>query len=184
MDEQLVANYLSSLKTKTGLTYEAIGEKCKTAESTVKNLCLGKSEKPRLDTVASIVYAMGGSLDEMFNPGKSKDSLKEVSVASLKEAYEFQLSTMKETNEAHIANIRAHYEQHIAEKNESFAKIEAHYEHRLAEKREVITAMTAHIATLEKEKKWFRLGFVISIVVFAILCIVELSNPTMGWIRW
>lgn len=184
MDARIVANYLMSLKTKTGLTFDAIAEKSGRSESTVKNLCNGKSEDPRLDTVAPVVYAMGGSMDEMLNPGKSKDDLKEVSVVSLKEAYEFQLASMKETNEAHITNIRAHYERHLSEQKESFEKIEAHYEKRLADKREVITATENHLATVEKEKKWFRIGFVISIAVFAALCIVELSNPTMGWITW
>ena len=61
MDAKLVANYISTLKTKTGLTYEAIAEKSERSESTVKNLCNGKSEDPRLDTVAPIVYALGGS---------------------------------------------------------------------------------------------------------------------------
>ncbi len=184
MDKNIVANYLSSLKTKNGLTYEAVAEKSKRSESTVKNLCLGKAEDPRIDTIAPVVYAMGGSMDEMLNPGKSKDDLKEVSVVSLKEAYEFQLAAMKETTEAHIANIRAHYERHIEELKEGNKKNEEHYEKRLADKREVITATENHLATVEKEKKWFRIGFVISIAVFAALCIVELANPSMGWIRW
>ena len=75
MDAKLVANYISTLKTKTGLTYEAIAAKSERSESTVKNLCNGKSEDPRLDTVAPIVYALGGSIDEMLNPGKSKDEI-------------------------------------------------------------------------------------------------------------
>ena len=73
MDKEIVAEYLSLLKAKTGLTYEAIAEKSNKSESTVKNLCLGKAEDPRIDTVTTIVYALGGSMDEMLNPQKSKD---------------------------------------------------------------------------------------------------------------
>ena len=39
MDAKLVAKYLTSLKEKSGLTYEAIAEKSGRSESTVKNLC-------------------------------------------------------------------------------------------------------------------------------------------------
>ena len=170
MDERLVANYLTKLRKDTGLTYKAIGEISDRSESTVKNLCEGKTEDPRLDTIAPVIYAMGGSLDEMFNPGKSKDAMKEISVVSLKEAYEFQLATMKETNEMHIANIRAHYERHIDELKESHKKIEEHYE--------------KHIATILLDKKWFRLGFCISIFIFAALCVAELLNPNLGWFRY
>ena len=38
--KELVAEYLSSLKVKTGLSYEAIAKKSNSPESTVKNLCL------------------------------------------------------------------------------------------------------------------------------------------------
>ena len=170
MDQRLVANYLTKLKKDTGLTYKSIGEMSGRSESTVKKLCEGNTEDPRLDTVAPIVYAMGGSLDEMLNPGKSKDSLKEVSVVSLKEAYEFQLAAMKETNETHIANIRAHYERHIEELREHHKQSIEHYE--------------KHIATIMLDKKWFRLGFCISVFIFAALCVAELLNPNLGWLRY
>lgn len=41
MDAKLVAEYLNQLKAKTGLIYEAIAEKSKRSESSVKNLILG-----------------------------------------------------------------------------------------------------------------------------------------------
>ena len=56
MDARLVANYLTQLKEKTGLTYEAIAEKSGMSESTVKNLFSGKTEDPRLSTVTPIIY--------------------------------------------------------------------------------------------------------------------------------
>ena len=170
MDANLVANYLTALKNKNKLTYDTIAKNCGKSESTVKNLCVGKSEDPRLDTVAPVVYAMGGSMDEMLNPGKSKDTLKEVSVVSLKESYEFQLAAMKDTNEAHIANIRAHYEQHIAELKE-------HYEHRVADKREIIAATKgANI--------FLTVLSAVSLIILVGLLIIEVMHPELGWIRF
>lgn len=177
MDARLVANYLSTLKTKTGLTYEAIAEKSGRSESTIKNLCVGKTEDPRLDTLAPVIYAMGGSLDEMLNPGKSKDTMKEVSVVSLKDAYEFQLAAMKETNEAHIANIRAHYERHIDELRESHRKCEEHYEKRLSDKREIIDAN-------KKDCTHSRLFSYVCIAILVALLIAEVMNPNLGWFRY
>lgn len=188
MNEQLVAKYLTTLKTNTGLTYEAIAEKSGRSEATVKNLCLGKSEDPRLDTIAPIIYAMGGSLDEMLNPGKSKDTMKEVSVVSLKDAYEFQLSTMRETNEMHIANIRAHYEQHHKDLTDNFEK-------RLSDKRELNEALRDQIAKQETAYKrrinelvkgtvirnWIIATFVLGVIA---LLVLEFIHPAHGWIRW
>ena len=122
MDARLVAKYLMALKEKSGLTYEAIAEKSGRSESTVKNLCSGKTEDPRLDTVAPVIYAVGGSIDEMYT-GKSKDAIKEISINSIKEIYEQQLLEISKINETHINNIRAHYEQHRLDYKESYERL-------------------------------------------------------------
>ena len=192
MKAEIVANYLSSLKSKTGLTYEAIAEKSKRSESTVKNLCLGKAEDPRIDSVAPVVYALGGSMDEMLNPGKSKDELKEVSVAQLREMYEVQIATMKETSETHINNIRSHYEQHHEDLRDN-------YEKRLADKSEIIDLQNKHIKKLEEahqaeikkleeaNKAKTKISTILSsifIALFFILLIMEFLHPEHGWIRF
>ena len=170
MKAELVANYLSMLKAKTGLTYEAIAEKSGRSESTVKNLCLGKAEDPRVDTIAPVVYALGGSMDEMLNPEKSKDAIKETSVNALKDSYEHQATLMKETSEMHIANIRAHYDQHHEDLKENFEK-------RLADKRE-------HIDTLKKELRSYKIFSWLCVVVLVTLLIMEVMNPNLGWIQF
>lgn len=177
MDAKLVAEYLSTLKGKTGLTYEAIAEKSCRSESSVKNLCLGKSEDPRIDTVAPIVYALGGSMDEMLNPRKSKDELKETSVIALKDSYEHQASLLKETSEIHINNIRAHYEQHHEDLKENF-------ERRLADKRELIESYKEHIKSLEKDCRSHKIASWACVVVFILFLIAELMNPNLGWFRY
>lgn len=186
MDAKQVAKYLTTLKEKSGLTFEAIAEKSQRSESTVKNLCSGKSEDPRIDTVAPIVYAMGGSLDEMFT-GK-KDAAKEISLSAIKEMYEFQLAEHRKTEEAHIANIRSHYEQHREDTIQN-------YEMRLADKREIIKEKDEHIATLKKEhseqiktqKKEKVVAFVCALACASVLVgilILEVMNPELGWIKF
>ncbi len=177
MKVELVAEYLSSLKRKTGLTYEAIAEKSKRSESTVKNLCLGKAEDPRIDTVAPVVYSLGGSLDEMLNPDKSKDELKETSVIALKDSYEFQAALLKETSEIHIGNIRSHSAQHHEDLKEN-------YERRLADKRELIDTKDAHIKTLERECLHSKVFSWICVLVLVSLLIAEVMNPNLGWLRY
>lgn len=168
MQAEKLAKYLTELKNKTGLSFEAISEISDRPESTVKNLCAGKVEDPRIDTVSPIVYALGGSIDEMLNPGKSKDELKEVSVAALKEIYEHQITLMKEANDDHIKNIREHYERHISD-------LEKHYEKRLADKCE-------HIDTIMIDKKWFRLASVFSVVaLLGVFFFIEFMTPGHGW---
>lgn len=108
MNKEMVAEYLSSLKKKTGLTYSEIATKSERSESTVKNLILGNIDDPRVDSVAPVVYALGGSMDEMLNPNKSKDESKETSAIALKDL------------------------------TENFKKVEDQYEKRLTDKIEII----------------------------------------------
>ena len=175
MDAKLVAKYLTALKEKSGLTFEAISEKSQRSESTVKNLCSGKTEDPRIDTVAPVVYAMGGSLDEMFT-GK-KDVAKEISISSIKEIYQYQLSEIGKLNETHINNIRAHYEQHRQDTIEN-------YERRLADKREIISEKDEHIKSLKKEKFTRTIFAVACIAILVGLLIAEVMNPNLGWIKF
>ena len=176
MDAKHVSKYLTALKEKSGLTYEAIAEKSARSESTVKNLITGKTEDPRLDTVAPVIYAMGGSLDEMY-AGKSKEPANEITINSIKDMYEFQLSEMRKTNEAHINNIRTHYEQHRQDVKEN-------YEKRLADKREIIEQEDKHIKTLEKELLYSKILSWLCIVILVSLLIAEVMNPNLGWFRF
>lgn len=175
MDAKLVAKYLTTLKEKSGLTIEAIAEKSQRSESTVKNLCSGKSEDPRIDTVAPVIYAMGGSVDEMYT-GK-KDAAKEISISSIKEIYEHQLAELGKINETHINNIRAHYEQHRQDSIEN-------YEKRLADKREIIEQKDNHIKTLEKESLHSKIFAWVCVAVLVALLIAEVMNPNLGWLRY
>ena len=169
MDARVVAKYLTSLKEKSGLTYEAIAEKCGMSETTIKNLLLGKTEDPRLNTVAPVTYVLNGSVDEMYT-GKGKSEIQEISLTSIKEMYEFQLAEFKAGEETRIANIRADYEKYL-EDNKN------HYERLLAEK--------------DKHNKLFKK---IAMVCFGLACvglailitilILEVSNPELGWIKF
>ena len=177
IDAKLVANYLATLKEKTGLTYEAIAERSNRSESTVKNLFAGKSDNPGIDTVAPVIYAMGGSIDEMYNPDKSKDTMKEISITSIKEIYEYQLSETVKMSETHINNIRAHYEQHRQDSIEN-------YEKRLSDKREIIEEKEKHIKSLKKEMLYSRIFSLGCIGILVTLLIAEVINPNLGWFRF
>ena len=113
---------------------------------------------------------MGGSLDEMLNPDKNKDEIKETSVFALKDIYEHQLTTLRETNEAHIHNIRTHYEQHHEDLKEN-------YEKRLADKREMI-------ASLKNANTAKNIAIALLVSIFIGLFIMEILHPEHGWLRY
>lgn len=177
MPTETLARYLSAKRVEKGLTYEAVAAASDIPESTVKNLCTGKSDDPRLKTVIPIMEVVGGSFDEMLYPEKTKDDLKESSTLALKDMYEHQISVIKETNEIHIHNIRSHYEQHHEDLKENF-------ERRLADKRELIESYKERIMTLEKDCRTSKLAFWICVAVFIAVLIAEVMHPSLGWVRF
>ena len=175
IDSKIVIKYLVTLKEKSGLTYETIAEASGIPESTVKKLFSGKVENPGLDTILPIMNVLGGSFEEIT--GKNKDEVKEFSIASIKEMYEFQLEEQRKTEEAHIANIRAHYEQHRED-------VTKNYEMRLADKREIIEEKDEHIKTLKKENLISKILAAVGYGILIVLLILEVTNPNLGWIKF
>lgn len=176
LDEKLVANYLSNLIKKNGLSCEIVAQKSNSSESTVRNLCSGKTANPGILTVLPVLYAAGGSPEEMLF-GKSKDFAKEISINSVKEIYEQQLLEKDKLHEKHEENIRSHYEQH---RKDSIAN----YEKRLADKREIIEQKEEHIKTLKKEIISSKIFSWVCVAILLALLIAEVMNPNLGWLRF
>ena len=170
MEAELVAKYLTQLRKKTGLTYDAIADKSNRSESTVKKLCNGQTEDPRVDTVAPVVYALGGSMDEMLNPGMHNDSQNDIFLR--------QIQIMQETHNRQIETQAAQYEQRIDELKAHNKRIEEQYEKRLADKRD-------HMDTLITDKKWFKIAAVVSAVaMFGLFIFIESITPGHGWFQY
>ena len=137
-----------------------------------------------MDTVAPIVYALNGSIDEMLNPGKSKDELKEISVVQLREMYEAQVATIKEIDEKHIGNIRAHYEEHRTDFKETTEQLLASKDEIIKSKDEIIKAKSDVNKTLKI--LCIVLGAVLAVCLTILigLLILEVMNPDLGWLRF
>ena len=67
MKAELVAEYLTALRLKNDLTFEAIAERSKRSVSTVKNLCTGKTEAK---TAERIKKAQEQALAQKSKAGK------------------------------------------------------------------------------------------------------------------
>lgn len=154
----MIQTYLNTLKNQGNFTFEQISKLSGVSESTVKNIFSGKTENPGLESIAPIVKAMGGSLDAAYSIGKKED-IEANSIISLKETYEQRI---KEINE--------HYQQRLSDTKE-------HYEER-------ITEINEHIATIQLDKRWFRIATCICAFALVVLFIVELLTPGLGWFRY
>ena len=79
--------YLNSLKQKGNFTTEAISKVSGVPEATVRNILSGKTEDPRFDTLAAIVHAMGGKLDDYYKKTPEGKRADENMVTIVRELY-------------------------------------------------------------------------------------------------
>lgn len=168
-DEKVLANYLTKYIKKNNLTLEFVSQKSKTPLSTVKNLCSGKTENPGILNALPVIYAVGGTPEEMVF-GENQDAVKEFSIDSIKEMCEQAIAELVRTNETHINNIRAHWEQHRDDYRESQEKQDALKEKLYEEK--------------SKEAKLFKILTCVFATILIGLLILEVANPNLGWLRF
>ena len=83
---------------------------------------------------------------------------------------EFQFAEYRKTEEAHICNMRTHYEQHRDDTINSFERL-------LSEKD----------CQIKFFKKLAYVSFIVACIGFVILIgllILEVTNPSLGWIKF
>ena len=61
----MVKNYLTSLKNKGNFSWSELSEMSGLPDATIRKIFSGETADPRFETVAKLVMAMGGSLDEI-----------------------------------------------------------------------------------------------------------------------
>ena len=185
MLNEIIANYVNKRREIKGWSINDLADKSKSAEGTVKNICLAKADNPGMKTMMPIIEAIDGSFDEMLYPEKYKQRLDDSSIVEL-------MSAIRETNGEHVHDIRTHYQEHREDMKEN-------YEKRLSDKREIIDMQNiqikkteeAHQAQVKKleaqNKAKTKIIFALSAIMFVLffgLIALEFLHPQHGWIRY
>ena len=97
----MVKEYLNTLKSKGNYTYEDISNLSNIPVATIRKVMSGDTADPRFDTVAKLVTAMGGSMDNILSEEKEEE-IEVNAIAALKEVYESRIADIKE----HIQSLK------------------------------------------------------------------------------
>lgn len=117
-----IKEYILALKETGNFKYEDMYAKSGVPVQTIKNICSGKTADSGFDTIARLVIALGGDLNELVGYEKTK----EIEVNSI--------ITMKEIYETRIDDITKHYEQRMSDVKE-MCEMRIEDIHRCCEKR-------------------------------------------------
>ena len=91
----MVRDYLNALKNKGNFTYAELSNLSSIPEATIRKIFTGETPDPRFDTVAKLVTAMGGTLDDAFSTKKEKVIEANV-VTEFKAVYESRIESLHE----------------------------------------------------------------------------------------
>lgn len=94
----MVKDYLNQLKNNGKYTWNDIANISGIPETTLRKIFSGETADPRFDTVAKIVAALGGSLDDILDKTKKGEQLETNTIFSLKEVYDDRIKDLKEHN--------------------------------------------------------------------------------------
>ena len=158
-----IGDIINQARKDKNLTVADLATKANVIEATLKNIISNRISTPRRENLEPLCEVLNLNIDEVLN------------------------NTPKE-DEGSAIIIKNQYEYHIQDILENQAKLEAHYEKRLADKREVIDQLEKHIDTIMKDKRWFRIGFIVvlGLLVFFLVgfVILEILHPQHGWIQY
>lgn len=133
-----VREYIAALMKAGGFSYEDAANLSGTPAQTVRNIVTGKTPDPRFATLAKIIIALGGDLNEIVGYEKKKE-IEVNSTVSLKETYEMRIADLIKSYEERIEDVKAFSDQRVADLKklyeERFEDLKRLYEERLAELR-------------------------------------------------
>ena len=91
----MVKDYLNALISKGNFSSADVAKMSGVPEATIRKIRSGETAEARFETIAKLVTALGGSLDEAFSSKKEKD-IKENAVTILKSESEMRIDEYRE----------------------------------------------------------------------------------------
>ena len=130
-------DYILALKEAGSFSLEDMANISGIPIQTIRNICSGKHEA-KFGTVAKLVIALGGDLNELIGYEKKKE-IEVNSTVSLKETYEMRIADLIKSYESRIEDIKAFCELRVADIQSCcetrIADIKRNFEERLNEQR-------------------------------------------------
>lgn len=95
-----------ALKSKENLSWSELSKMSDLPEATIRKIFSGETADPRFETVAKLVLAMGGSIDEMLGNAPETAESESTPLAMMREIYESRIAEIKKSSQAHIESLK------------------------------------------------------------------------------
>ena len=102
----MVKDYLNALKSERNFSWSELSEMSGLPDATIRKIFSGETADPRFETIAKLVIAMGGSLDEILGTPKEAPKNDTNAMSVLHEVYEMRISEIKKSYAEHLESLK------------------------------------------------------------------------------
>ena len=131
--QEKAREYIIALRDAGKFTLEDMANVSGIPLSTIRNICSGKTPDARFGTIAKLVIALGGDLNELVGYEKKKE-IEVNTTVSLKETYEMRIADIIKSYEARIEDIKNLCELRISD-------VKQNYEERLEDQKKLLLSI-------------------------------------------
>lgn len=131
--QEKAREYILALKEAGKFSLEDMANVSGIPLSTIRNICSGKTPDARFGTIAKLVIALGGDLNELIGYEKKKE-IEVNSTVSLKETYEMRIADIINSYEARLEDIKSLCELRISDMKQN-------YEERLEDQKQLLLSL-------------------------------------------
>lgn len=131
--QEKAREYIIALRDAGKFTLEDMANVSGIPLSTIRNICSGKTPDARFGTIAKLVIALGGDLNELVGYEKKKE-IEVNTTVSLKETYEMRIADIIKSYEARIEDIKNLCELRISDMKQN-------YEERLEDQKKLLLSI-------------------------------------------
>jgi transcriptional regulator with XRE-family HTH domain len=124
VNSPMLNHQLEALRIKADVSYKQLAQICDVSETTIGRIFSGETRDPGFSTVAAIVRACGGSLDDIAGIAHTDDP---ASLEAVRAIYEDRIAAIKEENRRREESTRADYLQRIDDITSSFERRQKEY---------------------------------------------------------
>lgn len=133
--------YILALKETGSFSFEDIANVSGIPLQTVRNILSGKTPDARFGTIAKLVIALGGDLNELVGYDKKKE-IEVNSTVSLKETYEMRITDLIKSYEARIEDLKSFCELRVSDVQSAcdarMADMKRNFEERLNDQKQLL----------------------------------------------
>lgn len=160
----MICEYLKTLKEQSGLTVSQWSDLAKVPADTINKILQGVTKSPTLDTVAALVVAAGGSMDEFLGIKKDAqeqgEEVDDVKIfEALRDAYESKMADLKAMHERTVEELKASHELHLKSKD-------------------------VHIRDMRTSRNLYAALTAALVAFLVVVIVIDLTNGGIGYVRY